>query len=169
MNQTELREKLAIYPNTVLEIIDGPKIDLRKPVRATARKALARIGLAHPFAVITAENPCGEHVDDAETLRSEIKGETRNAMRVRIFEEQLADRHLDFRIVDGVSPDGSYRERGCAIVMPRADAVALARELDQLAIFWYDGERFWLVPVAIEEDPQPLPPDTAPMERAARS
>ena len=164
MNRTEQREKLAIYPNTVLEIVDGPKIDLRKPLRAADRKALARIGLAHPFAVITAENPCGEHVDDADTMRGEVKGKTRNAMRVRLFEHQLADRHLEFRIVDGVSPDGSYRERGCAVVMPRADAVALARELDQLAIFWYDGERFWLVPVAIDGDPQPLPSDAPPTE-----
>ena len=169
MNQTELREKLAIYPNTVLEIVDGPTIDLRKPLAASRRRALVKIGLAHPFAVITAENPCGEHVDDADSVRSEIKGETRNAMRVRLLEHELADRHLDFRIVDGVSPDGSYRERGCAIVMPRADAIALARELDQVAIFWYDGERFWLVPVAIDEDPQPLPPDTATLGRAARS
>ena len=169
MNQLDQREKLAIYPNTVLEIVDGPTIDLRKPLSAAARKALARVGLAHPFAVITAENPCGEHVDDAETVRSEVKGEARNAMRVRLFEQQLAERHLQFRIVDGVSPDGSYRERGCAIVMPRPDAMALARELDQLAIFWYDGERFWLVPVAIDEEPQPLPPESASTGSAAAS
>lgn len=167
MNRLEQREKLAIYPNTVLEIIDGPTIDLRKPLTAATRKALAKIGLAHPFAIITAENPCGEHVDDAGSVRTELKGETRNAMRVRLFEEQLAERHLEFRIVDGVSPDGSYRERGCAVVIPRADAVAMARELDQLAIFWYDGERFWLVPVAIDEQPQPLPPDPPPTESAS--
>lgn len=157
MNTAEQREKLAIYPNTVLEIIDGPRIDLREPLDDDDRAALADAGLAHPFAVITAENPCGEHVDDAKSSLSELRGETRNAMRVLLLERELAERRLHFRIVDGVSPDGSYRERGCAVVMPRADAVALARELDQLAIFWYDGERFWLVPVAVKDDPTPLP------------
>jgi hypothetical protein len=41
--------------------------------------------------------------------------------------------------------------------MPRDDAVALARELAQLALFWYDGKRFWLLPAEADDAPRTLP------------
>jgi hypothetical protein len=37
------------------------------------------------------------------------------------------------------------------------DAVGMARELDQLALFWYDGTSFWLVPARVGERPLALP------------
>jgi hypothetical protein len=41
--------------------------------------------------------------------------------------------------------------------MPQEDAIALARELEQVAIFWFDGERFWIVGALVETDPLMLP------------
>ena len=44
----------------------------------------------------------------------------------------------------GESPDRRHRERGVAVAMDGDDAIALARRFGQLAIYWFDGERFWL-------------------------
>jgi hypothetical protein len=41
--------------------------------------------------------------------------------------------------------------------MPRQEAVILARQLDQVAIFWFDGQRFWIVGAMVETDPIMLP------------
>ncbi len=41
--------------------------------------------------------------------------------------------------------------------MAQEEAIALARELEQVAIFWFDGERFWIVGALVETDPLMLP------------
>ena len=41
--------------------------------------------------------------------------------------------------------------------MPQADAIALGRQLQQVAIFWFDGERFWILGAYVEADPLMLP------------
>jgi hypothetical protein len=41
--------------------------------------------------------------------------------------------------------------------MPREGAIALARELGQVAIFWFDGKRFWIIGALMETDPLMLP------------
>jgi hypothetical protein len=41
--------------------------------------------------------------------------------------------------------------------MPQADAIALGTQLQQVAIFWFDGERFWILGAAVESDPLRLP------------
>jgi hypothetical protein len=41
--------------------------------------------------------------------------------------------------------------------MAQEKAIALARELQQIAIFWFDGQRFWIIGAVIETDPLMLP------------
>ena len=41
--------------------------------------------------------------------------------------------------------------------MPQDNAIALARELEQIAIFWFDGHRFWILGALLEADPLMLP------------
>ena len=41
--------------------------------------------------------------------------------------------------------------------MPQKKALDLARALEQVAIFWFDGKRFWILGVVAETDPLILP------------
>lgn len=152
-------EKWKQYPNTVLEFDGSPalRIDLRQPVTVAARDGLRRLGLTGPFAVLTAENPCGENVEDAPTDRQADAREERNERRTSRLENALVRDGTAFALVDGVSPDGSYREHCLAILLPEADAVELARQLEQLALFWFDGDAFWLLPAEAEQPPTRLP------------
>jgi len=43
------------------------------------------------------------------------------------------------------------------VVMPQEKATALARELEQVAFFWFDGKRFWIIGAMLEADPLMLP------------
>ena len=152
-------EKYDQYPNTILELCepaDG-RIDLRRPLGDAERKMLADAGLDVPFGVFTAENPCGDNVEDQDTPRDEAERAMRNDHRTSILEEHLRQSGRRYVRVDGVSPDGAYREQCVALIASRSEAVALAKQYEQLALFWFDGERFWLVPAEVAERPRPLP------------
>ena len=41
--------------------------------------------------------------------------------------------------------------------MPQDKAVELAREMEQVAIFWFDARRFWILGALVETDPLTLP------------
>jgi hypothetical protein len=64
---------------------------------------------------------------------------------------------VPFVDVDGASPDGEYRERCVAAAMPRDEAARLAARFEQLALFWFDGTDFWLLPAEASEAPRRLP------------
>jgi len=156
-------EKLDQYPNTVLEFEGRPgaRVDLRRPLDRASLEAIARLGLGGAFAVLTAENPHGENAEDEPSAEEARRQEARNERRTSALVRELTRRGAPFVYVDGVSPDGSYRERCVAVPMPRHDAVALARQFSQLAIFWYDGGRFWLLPAEADDEPRPLPDNSA--------
>lgn len=104
---------------------------------ADAERAFLRALLPQPhFAVITAANPRGVRRDDDENA----------AAHRRLLETLRARGHAHVRC-DGRSPDGSHVEIGCAVAVPQDDARALAAAFDQLAIYWFDGERVTLVAV----------------------
>lgn len=155
----QAKEKWSAYPRTVLEFEGGPRlrIDLRKPMVAGDRAALAARGLRSPFGVFTAENPAGDNAEDQPTPEQERTRERTNQRREGRLERELIDRGVAFVRVDGVSPDGGYREHCLATLMPRGEAVALARRYQQLALFWYDGSDFWLLPGIADEEPVKLP------------
>ncbi|HYC55108.1 MAG TPA: DUF3293 domain-containing protein [Candidatus Binatia bacterium] len=136
----------ARYPDTVLEIYrDGVmRFDLRKPLEASDRGTLRELGLGHTFAVVTAANPRGRQVGEAE-----------NHLRAEQLDDAVVARGMRFLRADGTSPEGLHREVGVAIAASQADACELARRFEQSALFWFDGDRFWIVPV-LEAGKQPL-------------
>ena len=152
-------DKWEQYPNTVLEFYDDgrTRLDLRRAVGPAERAALERLGLDRPFAVFTAENPCGENAEDAPRPTEAAAREARNERRTSRLESDLTERGVPFVEVDGASPDGEYRERCVAAAMPRDEATRLAARFEQLALFWFDGKAFWLLPAEADQEPRRLP------------
>ena len=136
------------YPETVLMFATNPKleIDLRQSLSETALAGLKRIGLGDPFAVLTAFDPRG-----ADLPREE------NEKRGRELNDRLERSGYKFVEVDACSPDRAHCECSVAVAMPQAEAIALGKQLQQVAIFWFDGERFWILGAYVESDPLMLP------------
>jgi hypothetical protein len=136
------------YPETILTFSMNPavEIDLREIPRTHAIGDLAAAGFDKPFAVLTAFDPRGHDLSAAE-----------NEKRSRELDARLAKGGYRFVSVDACSPDRTHCERSVAVMMPQEKAIALARELEQVAIFWFDGKRFWIIGALMEADPLMLP------------
>jgi len=136
------------YPETILTFSTKPRveIDLRDIPSPRAISELAAAGFAAPFAVLTAFDPRGKNLSRAE-----------NERRKRDLERRLEASGYTFVHVDACSPDRSHCECSAAIVMPQDEAIELAKELEQVAIFWFDGQRFWIIGVLVETDALMLP------------
>jgi hypothetical protein len=137
-----------LYPDTILTFVTTPplEIDLREPVSAVTLDELRRRGLGDPFAILTAYDPRGQDLPPGE-----------NQERKRALDRRLQVAGYHFVHVDCTSPDRKHCEASVAVAMPRAEAVKLAIELEQVAIFWFDGERFWILGAIVETDPIMLP------------
>jgi hypothetical protein len=124
----------ASYAETHL-VIHGPvpvRIDLAHPLGPREGAGLVASGLPGTFGLVTPENPFGHPSDAAQ-----------NAERLARFLAELGPRpHVR---VDGVSPDGAHVEHGVALAWPCAEVVALAERWEQSAIYWFDGQAFWVV------------------------
>ncbi|HEX6629370.1 MAG TPA: DUF3293 domain-containing protein [Gemmatimonadaceae bacterium] len=136
------------YPETILTFSTNPKleIDLRAVPPDKTVTDLRKLGFADPFAVLTAFDPRGRDLSQPE-----------NERRRRDLSERLKRSGYRFVDVDACSPDRSHCECSVAVVMPQDEAIALARELEQVAIFWFDGARFWIIGALVETDPLMLP------------
>jgi hypothetical protein len=136
------------YPETVLEFVTAPavEIDLREIPSEDKIAALKAAGLDQPFAIMTAFDPRGEDLSQAA-----------NEKRKQELDERLQSSGYKFTHVDACSPDGSHCECSVAVVMPQERAIDLAREMGQVAIFWFDGKRFWILGALVETDPLMLP------------
>ena len=136
------------YPETVLRFTTEPKvgIDLRKALSADDLSALRKIGFGEPFVVMTAFDPRGENLSREE-----------NEARMERLEWRLREAGYDFTRVDACSPDGEHCECSVAVKMPRDEAVKLATEFEQVAIFWFDGRMFWIIGALVPTDPMMLP------------
>ena len=136
------------YPETILRFPFEPalEIDLR---RVPTEEELSRVraaGFGEPFAVITAFDPRGENLSAAE-----------NENRKRDLDRRLSQLGHRFVDVDACSPDGAHCECSVAVIMDQKKAIELARELEQVAIFWFDGKQFWILGAIVESDPLMLP------------
>ena len=136
------------YANTRLLIGPGSRIevDLWLPVSDELERLLTNLGLGPSFAIITPFDPRGARAPAWKNLVSYV--------RTRML---LRSRNLRFIPADGESPDSRHRERGFAIAIGRSDAAALARELEQRALYWFDGKAFWIDGALAEREPQRLP------------
>ena len=159
MGEREREEGGDAYPETVLAFEGGPRIELRWRLDSEERRELAALELGPSFAVLTAEDPGSEDADSADDFAERQRENTRRTLR---FEELLTRQGLAFRRVDGSAPDGTHRERCVAVAVSREEATRLAAERDQVALFWYDRERFWLWPGQVGAQPEPLPSAPAP-------
>jgi hypothetical protein len=139
------------YPETILSFSTTPavEIDLREIPSESVLAKLEAAGFGQPFAVLTAFDPRGRDLSPAE-----------NEKRRRELDQRLTMEGYKFAHVDACSPDRSHCERSVAVVMPQEKAIDLARELEQVAIFWFDGARFWIVGVLVETDSLMLPRST---------
>lgn len=136
------------YPETILSFSTRPplEMDLRATPSPAALSGLAAAGLGKPFAILTAYDPRGENLSAEQ-----------NEQRRKSLERRLNQAGHQFVNVDCCSPDRSHCECSVAVVMPQNDAIELARELEQVAIFWFDGQRFWILGAIVDTDPLMLP------------
>ncbi len=140
------------YPHTLLRFPDdGRTIDLRQALSAENLAFLRGLFPRGRFAIVTPANPRGENADRAT-----------NDDRLRALAAELDILHIPARRVDGTSPDGSHVEPGLAIPLKLLAAVRLAHHWEQLGLFWFDGERVWLVPADHSHHAQPLPETDGP-------
>jgi hypothetical protein len=154
-------EKWDAYHGTVLEFAADERpclrIDLRHPDTRALADRLAALHLAPPVAIMTAENPQGANAEDAPTERQEARQAARNDDRHEALLAELREAGMPFARVDGVAPDGEYRERCVALPLGRDEGRALARRLGQLAFFWFDGRQVWLEPGLADHAREVLP------------
>ncbi|HEY3133798.1 MAG TPA: DUF3293 domain-containing protein [Gemmatimonadaceae bacterium] len=136
------------YPETILRFSTQPpvQIDLRELPAADALSKLRAAGLGDPFAVITAFDPAGLNLSPVE-----------NEKRKRDLHRRLRKTGHRFVEVEACSPDGLHCECSVAVIMDQNEAIALARDLEQIAVFWFDGKRFWIIGALVESDPVMLP------------
>lgn len=146
--ETPEHEAWSSYSETVLIFAGEPEmvIDLRAPVLPAAKQALEAIGLNSPFAVLTSFNPHGKNLTDAE-----------NDRRFSALEAELDRLALKYVVLAGCSPDRAHCERSVAVCMERPEALDIARHWEQLAIFWFDMEMFWIYAAVLAAEPISLP------------
>jgi hypothetical protein len=136
------------YPETILSFATRPpvEIDLRGIPSEKALSRLKQAGFGQPFAIVTAFDPQGKDLPAAE-----------NEKRNDALEKKVAARGYKFARVEACSPDRSHCESSVAAIMPQDEAIELAKEMQQVALFWFDGERFWILGGIVESDPLMLP------------
>ena len=135
------------YPHTILRFPEEERsVDLRRMLSPEDRDFLRGLFPRGRFAIVTPANPQGDTVDHAE-----------NAWRLAGLAAELDLLHIPHRRADGTSPDGTHVEPGYAIPLKLLAAVRLAHHWQQLGLFWFDGERIWLVPADHTHHAQPLP------------
>lgn len=138
----------ASYPETILEFGTTPPvtIDLRRRIPPAELARLRSLAPGGTFAVVTPCNPRGQTLLNRD-----------NRARLAALTDELRQAGRPFMPVSGVSPDGRHREPGVAVAMSLPDAVTVAEGLEQSALFWFDGEAFWLVPVLVGAERRRLP------------
>lgn len=138
------------YTSTVLELLADRSlvIDLALPIPSGLLDSrLGASGVGPTFAVVTACNPRGVVVSDAENGRLASR-----------LEAKIVAAELPWVPADGVSPDGLHREVGMAIGFATSeDARRVAVEFGQSGFYWYDGAAMWLMGALVKVEAVRLP------------
>ena len=143
--QKPVDERWSRYPETVLHFTDV-MIDLRVRVEQPVKDGLKVLGLGSEFGVLTAYNPRGVDTpaEENERLNKEMEAEL----------ESSGDFFVE---LDACSPDKSHCECSVALVASRDRVIEIARRWQQIAIFWFDGEHFWIYGALSDANPIQLP------------
>lgn len=146
---TEAASGWGPYPETILDFHSEPplRIDLRQQVADAARKSLISMGFEHSFGIVTAHDPMGV-----------VQSAAANAALDASLQAAVAECGVAQSWLDACNPDGSHCERSVAIALDLQSLIELAYRYEQLALFWYDGETFWIVPVRSTAARLKLPP-----------
>lgn len=147
-NPEEIDPDWARYAETVL-IFEGAsrfEIDLREVLGEDAREHFRNKGFPQTFAILTAHDPLGRDLTPEE-----------NQARQANLESELDADEIHFVRVDACSTDREHCECSLAIDVDQEDAVAIAKQYEQMAIFWFDGTEMWLVGGIVKSDPIRLP------------
>lgn len=144
----EMDPDWARYAETVLSFGGEPTfdLDLREVLPSEARREFPNRGLTGTFAVLTAHDPHGRDLSPAENMALQKQ-----------LESELAQDGVWFVRVDACSTDRQHCECSVAIDVPQQRAIDIAAQYDQMAIFWFDGEAFWLIGGIVRSDPIRLP------------
>lgn len=147
-NPEEIDPDWARYAETILSFAgDRPfELDLRENLTAEAHLEFQRRGFPRTFAVLTAHDPEGQDLtaDENKLLQQRLEGE-------------LTDSGIHFLRVNACSMDRKHCECSVALDVDQERAVEIAAQHEQMAIFWYDGDAFWLIGVIVKSDPIRLP------------
>jgi Protein of unknown function (DUF3293) len=136
------------YAETIVTFSTDPpiEVDLRDTPSHSTIASLRAAGFGTAFAIVTAFDPEGRDLPEEE-----------NEQRMRALDLRLSASGYAFVRADCCSPDHTHCEGSVAVIMPREEALDLARELEQVAIFWFDGEKFWILGAIVDTDPVMLP------------
>lgn len=136
------------FPETVLHFAgpEAPCVDLRVPVTQEQIGALARLGLGGQFGILTGEDPMGV-----------TQSRERNEELAARLHRDVIGSGVPFALVDACNHDRSHCEHSIAVATSRDAAIALACRYAQLAIFWFDGCAFWIVPAMSSKKEVRLP------------
>lgn len=121
-------------------------VDLRRRMDRQTLVRLRNSGFERSFGIITAQDPMGE-----------AKSAAVNAALAASLQEETDGLTVTRVCVDACSPDQSHCERSIAIALDEQSLIDIARRYEQLAIFWFDGEAFWITPVYSRNERLRLP------------
>lgn len=136
-------DELEVFREAVIDL-DGKLVPVEEPLDPALASHLQQLGLGATFAVITPCNPDG-------VVRSPLE----NVLLLQMFQDWVRHERIDAMPAHGRSRDGSHVERGRALAVSREAAIAIGRQWEQVAVFWFDGSRFEVVPTR----GQPAAPD----------
>lgn len=126
------------FSRTILELgADRIPVGVEVALDGDTLVRLQTLGVGPTFAVVTPFNPLGRALPDADNQR-----------RLAEFRQQLERDGVSVVPADGWSPDRTHVERGMACNCTLEQGLALGRQWEQLAIFWFDGHRVRLEPVS---------------------
>ncbi|HEY5087064.1 MAG TPA: DUF3293 domain-containing protein [Gemmatimonadaceae bacterium] len=139
------------FPDTVLHFASATtfSVDLRRDIDGATSAYLSCLGFERSFGVVSAQDPMG--VTPTATANADLAAR---------LQTEVAAMRAAYACLDACNPDRSHCEKSIAIALDLQSSIALAYRYNQLAIFWFDGESFWIVPVYSDNAVLRLPAPT---------
>ncbi|MBU1308090.1 DUF3293 domain-containing protein [Rheinheimera muenzenbergensis] len=97
------------------------------------------------FAIISAQNPAGHTEHPYLNLR-----------RDKELQACLNQQRLPYRSVIGSAPDLTYQEKSWIVLCDKQQAIELALQFEQNAIYWVERGELFLVPVLLQQPEESL-------------